>query len=80
MERTYSGADSGVGAHYAWSGNRRAGSGTMTIIGSTPQQVDIDADLPQAVQASTNDVTFELTPHGGCDDRRVGHDAASSGA
>lgn len=31
MKRTYSGADSGVGAGYAWSGNRKAGEGEMKI-------------------------------------------------
>lgn len=31
MQRTYSGAGSGVGAAYAWSGNRKAGQGRMEI-------------------------------------------------
>ena len=29
LQRTYTGPDAGVGAHYAWSGNSKAGEGTM---------------------------------------------------
>ena len=36
MEREYSGAERGVGAHYAWLGNRKAGQGSMQIVGSNP--------------------------------------------
>ena len=35
LRRTYSGPDSGVGAHYAWAGNRRAGRGSMVITSSS---------------------------------------------
>ena len=31
LHRAYSGPHAGVGAHYAWSGNRKAGAGTMEI-------------------------------------------------
>ena len=31
MERTYSGADSGIGAVHEWSGNLKAGAGRMEI-------------------------------------------------
>ena len=41
MRRTYTGPDSGVGAAYAWEGNRKAGKGDMTITGDAPEQVDI---------------------------------------
>jgi hypothetical protein len=37
MKKTFSGAESGKGATYAWSGNSKAGEGTMEII---------DADKP----------------------------------
>jgi hypothetical protein len=33
LRRDYGGADSGVGATYAWEGNRRAGKGRMEIVG-----------------------------------------------
>ena len=39
MERHYSGNDAGVGAKYAWSGNRKAGSGNMEIVESTAPSV-----------------------------------------
>ncbi|MFM2420406.1 MAG: hypothetical protein RL385_5129, partial [Pseudomonadota bacterium] len=31
LQRTYSGEAKGVGAAYAWSGNNKAGAGSMTI-------------------------------------------------
>lgn len=43
MTRTYSGAESGVGAVYAWSGNRKAGQGRMEIVdAATPIAVTVD--------------------------------------
>jgi hypothetical protein len=36
MTRTYSGADSGVGATYEWAGNRKVGSGRMEITEARP--------------------------------------------
>ena len=41
QQRTFSGAGSGLGARYAWSGNRKAGSGTMEVT---------DADRPSKVR------------------------------
>ena len=42
MQRSYSGADSGVGAGYSWSGNRKAGAGSMEIIDTVePSSVQI---------------------------------------
>ncbi|MDZ7929061.1 MAG: SRPBCC family protein [Rhodococcus sp. (in: high G+C Gram-positive bacteria)] len=38
LKRTYTGPDAGVGASYAWSGNRKAGAGTMTITESIPER------------------------------------------
>ena len=63
LERTYSGPDRGVGAHYAWSGNRKAGRGSMEITSSTPQQIGVALTF-QAPFASTTDVTFDLVPSG----------------
>jgi Polyketide cyclase / dehydrase and lipid transport len=60
LERTYSGAESGVGAHYAWSGNRKAGQGSMEITGSTPERVDVHLVFVKPFRA-TNEVTFLLT-------------------
>ena len=36
MQKTFTGPESGVGASYSWSGNRKAGTGTMTITESVP--------------------------------------------
>ena len=36
MERTFIGAEAGKGAFYAWSGNNRAGAGSMEITDTSP--------------------------------------------
>src|SRR5450631_1877413 len=36
IKRSYSGADSGKGAVYAWEGNKDVGQGRMEIVESTP--------------------------------------------
>jgi hypothetical protein len=64
LERTYSGADQGIGVHYAWKGNRKAGEGSMEITGSTPERIDIKLTFLKP-WAATNDVRFTLTPAGG---------------
>ena len=61
LERSYSGPDQGVGAHYAWKGNRRAGEGSMEITGLTPDAVDIELRFLKPWKA-TNQVRLELTP------------------
>lgn len=38
MQRDFAGPDEGVGATYRWSGNRKAGAGTMEIIESAPNK------------------------------------------
>src|SRR4051794_33134823 len=35
LQRTYTGPERGVGAAYAWTGNRKAGQGSMEITGVT---------------------------------------------
>jgi hypothetical protein len=61
MKRTYSGADSGVGAVYAWEGNSDVGGGRMEITNATPTQVDIDLDFT-APMVTSNKTKFVLTP------------------
>jgi uncharacterized protein YndB with AHSA1/START domain len=64
MTRTHSGAESGVGAKYAWSGNRKAGQGDMTITQvAAPRQVKIALNFLKPFKAS-NVTTFTLTPEG----------------
>lgn len=64
LKRTYSGPDKGVGAHYAWSGNKKVGAGSMEITGSTAEQVDIDLEFVEPFKAS-NKTAFRLTPADG---------------
>jgi hypothetical protein len=63
MRRTYSGADDGVGAGYAWEGNRKAGKGDMTITGDTSEQVDVDLHFEKPF-AARNRIELVLTPAG----------------
>ncbi|BDT93981.1 MULTISPECIES: SRPBCC family protein [Nocardia] len=61
LQRSYSGADSGVGARYAWSGNRKAGAGSMEIIGSADREIGVRLEFLKPMKA-TNMVTFLLAP------------------
>jgi hypothetical protein len=63
LKRTYSGPESGVGAHYAWSGNRKAGEGSMVITAVTPLEIDVKLDFLKPFSAS-NQVQFILVPEG----------------
>ncbi len=61
LRRTYTGPDRGVGAHYAWSGNKKAGEGTMEITSSTPTAVVVDLRFLKPFKA-TNVTRFDLVP------------------
>jgi hypothetical protein len=61
LNRDYTGPDTGIGAHYAWSGNRKAGQGSMEITSSTPDEIGIRLEFLKPFR-STNAVTFTLTP------------------
>ncbi len=64
MQRSYSGAESGVGAGYAWSGNRKAGEGKMEItdaVESTSVQIALDFLKPFKSSSTT---AFALQPQG----------------
>ena len=63
MRRTYTGPDSGVGAAYAWEGNRKAGKGDMTITADAPEQVDIALNFVKPFPAS-NRIVLVLAPAG----------------
>ncbi|MGW4331244.1 SRPBCC family protein [Rhodococcus koreensis] len=64
LKRTYSGPDSGVGASYAWEGNRKAGSGQMVITESVPgSKVVLDLTFLKPFKAE-NVTTFLLEPNG----------------
>jgi hypothetical protein len=61
LQRTYTGE--GVGSRYAWSGNNKAGQGSMTMTGTAPDRVDVDLVFEKPFKA-TNQVVFELEPRG----------------
>lgn len=63
LKRTYSGAERRAGAKYEWSGNRKAGAGTMEITSVTPQAVDIDVNFTKPFKSAAK-TTFVLAPAG----------------
>jgi uncharacterized protein YndB with AHSA1/START domain len=64
LQRTYSGAESGLGAVYSWSGNRRAGQGRMEITEAVePSLVRIDLLFEKPWKAR-NDTSFTIRPEG----------------
>ena len=63
LQRTYSGPAQGLGATYAWSGNRKAGAGRMEITGVAPDRIDVDLRFLKPFRSSST-VRFALTGAG----------------
>lgn len=64
MARDYGGAEKGVGATYAWQGDRNAGSGRMEIVDEdAPNRITIALHFMSPMEAR-NTATFLLTPEG----------------
>ncbi|HEY3699848.1 MAG TPA: SRPBCC family protein [Spongiibacteraceae bacterium] len=64
LQRTFSGAESGRGAIYEWSGNKKAGKGRMEIIETKePNDIVIQLDFIEPF-AAHNTAEFTLTPNG----------------
>jgi hypothetical protein len=63
LARSYTGAESGVGANYAWVGNRKAGAGSMEITASSAERIAIVLAFIKPWKA-TNDVAFDFEPDG----------------
>jgi uncharacterized protein YndB with AHSA1/START domain len=61
LQREYDGPPDGVGSTYSWTGNRKAGAGSMRITESTPERIGIQLSFLKPWKA-TNQVTFELVP------------------
>jgi len=59
MKRTFSGADTGAGAQYAWVGNKKVGTGNMEIISSTPEEIALNLEFIAPIKAS-NKTVFAL--------------------
>jgi Polyketide cyclase / dehydrase and lipid transport len=65
MKRTFSGAERGTGAIYAWDGNRNVGAGRMEITGATaPSNIAIKLDFIKPFEGH-NITEFTLSPQGG---------------
>jgi Polyketide cyclase / dehydrase and lipid transport len=64
MKRTYSGANSGKGAVYAWDGNNNVGSGRMEILDtSVPSKIVIKLDFLKPFEGH-NTAEFTMLPQG----------------
>ena len=64
MKRTYSGAESGKGAVYAWDGNNNVGSGRMEILdASAPSKIQIKLDFFTPFEGH-NTAEFTMLPQG----------------
>lgn len=64
MKRTLGGPSSGLGATYAWTGNKDVGSGRMEIKESMPSsKIHIQLDFLEPFE-SNNQTDFILTPQG----------------
>ena len=64
MKRTYSGAERGKGAVYAWDGNKNVGSGRMEILdASAPSKIVIKLDFFIPFEAH-NTAEFTMLPQG----------------
>ena len=64
LKRTYSGAASGKGAIYEWSGNNNVGAGRMEIIESSPSsRILLTLDFSAPFEAH-NEVEFRLQSEG----------------
>jgi hypothetical protein len=65
MQRTIAGSPSGVGATYSWSGNNKAGAGSMAIAQSRPGSlVAINMEFLRPMKDSSV-ITFTLSSEGG---------------
>lgn len=64
LQRTYTGPDAGVGARYAWRGNRKAGEGTMEIAESVPHtRIGVNLTFTRPMKA-VNPTTFTFDAAG----------------
>jgi hypothetical protein len=64
MKRSYSGAESGKGAVYAWDGNKNVGSGRMEILeASMPSKIVIKLDFFTPFEGH-NTAEFTMLPQG----------------
>lgn len=70
LHREYSGPAQGTGARYRWSGNKKAGEGTMEIVSSTPERIEVALEFLRPF-AARNTTTFTFTPEPAAGGTRV---------
>ena len=64
MKRTFTGPQAGIGAVYGWSGNGKAGEGSMEIVEATPPaRIGMRLEFKRPF-AATNQATFSMVPQG----------------
>ena len=63
LDRTYSGAESGPGAVYNWSGNRKAGAGRMEVT-RTDEPSAVGSGSTSKPWKAHNDTVFTIRPAG----------------
>lgn len=64
MKKTYSGANAGKGAAYAWEGNSKVGAGRMEILDASASKVTIQLDFLKPFETH-NVAEFTVEPQGG---------------
>ena len=64
LKRSFSGAPSGVGAVYEWTGNKKVGTGRMEMMESHPSHVVVKLDFLKPFEAH-NTAEFSLIPAAG---------------
>jgi uncharacterized protein YndB with AHSA1/START domain len=63
MKRTFSRAESGKGAVYAWDGDKNVGSGRMEILDTAPSKIVIELDFFKPFEGH-NTAEFTMLPQG----------------
>ncbi|MBS45030.1 MAG: transcriptional regulator [Nocardioides sp.] len=63
LERSYSADSSGVGARYEWSGNKKAGQGSMHVTVDNPGRLALDLVFEKPFR-STSEVELLMEPAG----------------
>lgn len=61
LTRAYDGPQSGVGAGYDWSGNRKAGAGRMQVTAVSPDAVSLDVTFTRPFKSESR-AEFQLVP------------------
>ncbi len=61
LQRAYTGPETGAGSSHAWSGNKKAGAGRMTMLRADERGCALELAFTKPFTA-TNEVTIDVTP------------------